>query len=308
MGERRLLYLLTLVGLLVFYGAYQQWTAWILLLTALLFPWLSLALSLPAMVRLRMVPGVTARMEQGQREAAVLLRECSLPYPPTRGRILVTRPLTGEKWVLLPGDALPTDHCGTLMASPHRGKVYDYLGLFRGRVRNVTTAASTVFPKPVEMPVPPDLTRYLSCRWRPKFGGGYAENHELRLYRPGDNLNQVHWKLSAKTGKLILREPMEPELGLILLTMDIRGTAEELDRKFGKLLWLSRYLLGQGVRFEIRAMAADGLQSCPVANETDLDGAMAALLGCAPAASESVRELEFGASWQYHIGGDGDET
>lgn len=302
------MYLLTLLGLLVFYGAYQQWTAWILLLTAVLFPWLSLLLSLPAMMQLRLTCGVPARMEQGQQEAAVLLRECGLPHPPTRGRILVTRPLTGEKWVLLPDEALPSGHCGALIVTPHQGKVFDHLGLFRFRVRQIIPARATVFPKTVEMPVPPDLTRYLSCRWRPKFGGGYGENHELRLYRPGDNLNQVHWKLSAKTGKLILREPMEPERGLILLTMDITGTAEELDGKFGKLLWLSRYLLEQGVRFEIRAMAGSGLQSCPVACEADLDSAMAALLGCSPASGESIRELEFGASWQYHIGGDGHEA
>ena len=308
MGVRRLLYLLTLTGLAVFYGAYGEWTGWVLLLTALLVPWFSLVFSFPAMGSLRLICGVPSRLEQGQREAAVLLRECALPHPPTRGRILVTKPLTGEKWVLLPGEALPADHCGTLIAAPYRGKVFDYLGLFGKKVRKAVPAAAAVFPKAVEMPVPPDLTRYLSCRWRPKFGGGFAENHELREYRPGDSLNQVHWKLSAKTGQLILREPMEPERGLVLLTMDIRGTASVLDEKFGKLLWLGRYLLEQGVRFEIRAMTGTGLESCPVANESELDSAMALLLGCPPAEGGSVREMEFGASWQYHIGGGADEA
>ena len=45
---------------------------------------------------------------------------------------------------------------------------------------------------------------------------------------------------------------MEPQRGLVMLTMTLRGTPEELDRKFGRLLWLGNYLVEKDVRFEIR--------------------------------------------------------
>lgn len=308
MAVRRITYLLALLLALIFYGAYQQWLSWIVLLTVLLFPLFSLLVSLPALFTASVRTETAARTVMGQTETASLVLTCPLPHTPVRGRLLITRPLTGERWILHPGDALPTLHCGLLRIAPHRTFLYDYAGLFRKKVRRFGQTALPVLPGPVPMPVPPDLTRFLGCRFRPKFGGGFAENHELRLYRPGDNLNQVHWKLSAKTGNLMLREPMEPERGLFLLTLDIRGSAGELDDKFGRLLWLGNYLLEQGVSFQIRALAGEGLQVLEIQTEEDLQDAMLRLLGCTPAREGSVRELNFTAAWQHHIGGDSHEA
>jgi hypothetical protein len=93
----------------------------------------------------------------------------------------------------------------------------------------------------------PSLARYAGRAWKPKPGGGFAENHEIRLYRPGDKMNQIHWKLSSKMNKLMVREAMEPVQDRVLVEMILRGTPEELDRKFGRLLWTGNYLLEQGL-------------------------------------------------------------
>jgi len=55
-----------------------------------------------------------------------------------------------------------------------------------------------------------DISAELEARTvlKPKHGGGYAEEHELREYRPGDMVNSIHWKLSSKTDKVIVREPL----------------------------------------------------------------------------------------------------
>lgn len=161
-----------------------------------------------------------------------------------------------------------------------------------------------VLPEPVNMEVPPDLTRYLAQRWRPKPGGGYAENHEIRQFHPGDNLNQIHWKLSAKVGDLMLREPMEPERGLMLLTMDLCGTASELDLKFGRMLWLGNWLLERGITFDIRVLTGNGIESWTIRDEWDMKRCMETLL-CAPFVAEgSIRDRSFTAAWRHHIGGD----
>ena len=308
MAGRRLLYLLTLGVCVVFYIAYQQWFSWLLLLAVAGFPWLSLILSLPAMGTVSLSPAVPERLRPGEDAEGNISARCRFPAPPVRAKLRVTRLNTGESWVLLPGEVLPTAHCGGLLVELLKPRCTDYLGLWRRRVRRTETARVLVFPEPLAMPVPPDLDRYLARSWRPKFGGGYAENHELRLYRPGDNLNQVHWKLSAKTGKLILREPMVPQRGLMLLTLDIRGTGHQQDRKFGRLLWLGRYLLEKGFSFEIRALSGRGLEVCPVSDSRQLHRALENLL-CAPPAEEgSILDQSFAASWQFYLGGDADET
>ena len=308
MAGRRITYLLTLVVCVVFYGAYQEWFSWLLLMAVAWYPWLSLALSLPAMAGVTLSSSAAGKVPLGSPAEVQLVGTCRFPLPPIRGRLRVARPITGESWLLKPGAALPTDHCGGLVITPARARAYDYLGLFRKRVKKVETCTVVVRPQTVPMEVPPDLDRFLARAWRPKFGGGYSEIHELRLYRPGDSLNQVHWKLSAKTGKLILREPMEPQRGLMLLTMDICGTAQELDEKFGQLLWLGQYLLDKGLIFEVRALTGAGIETFPVKENLDLQKCAERLL-CAEAAEDgSIRDRDYAASWKFHIGGGTDEA
>lgn len=295
-------------GCVIFYGAYQLWFSWLLLVAVLIFPWLSLLLSLPAMLSLRAVPETAERVYLGSAEEVYLRGVCRLPLPPMRGKLRVTRLMTGERWKLKSGHALPAEHCGGLLIEPLRLRVCDYLGLFALRVKKYGARTVLVLPNPVQTKIPPDFQRYLACAWKPKFGGGYAENHELRLYRPGDSLNQVHWKLSAKTGKLILREPMEPVRGLLLLTLDVNGTPEELDRKFGRLLYVGQYMLARALRFEIRALTAAGVETYSVSEPAELQKACEHLLCTAPAAGGSIRDRAYAASWQYHIGGEPDEA
>ena len=307
MAARRIWYLTALAGCLVFYVAYGEWFSFLLLCCILGLPWLSLLVSLPAMLQFRAEVAGTDRARQGVEAEVWILGTCPLPLPLFKGKIRLRRCITGESWRYKVHKGLPTDHCGGITAAVERGSVCDYLGLFSIPLRKPGKKTILIRPVPLPLPEPPDLQRYLARSWKPKFGGGYAENHELRLYRPGDSLNQVHWKLSAKTGKLMLREPMVPERGLMLLTMDISGTAEELDRKFGRLLWLGTYLLEQSVPFEVRAMTDRGLESWSVASETELQKALEALLCSGPAAG-SVLEHSFAASWQYHVGGGADEA
>ncbi len=297
-----------LAGSLVFYVAYQEWLSCVLLLFVVGLPWLSLAASLPAMENMRLELDAPERLTMSSRGEATLAGRCALPHPPVRGKIQVKFFLTGESRIIKSGEDLPTKHCGGLLLQPVRARVYDYLGLFRKKIRKTESRTVLVLPRRVEMRTPPDLERYLAKAWRPKFGGGFAENHELRLYRPGDNLNQVHWKLSAKTGKLILREPMEPERGLVLLTLDLCGTPEELDCKFGRLLWLGEYLLERNVAFQVRALTASGVESWTVDNPASLHDCIRNLLCTAPARTGTIRDRAYQASWQHYIGGEPDEA
>ena len=53
MAGRRIVYLATLLGCLVFYYFYREWFSWFALTLVFLLPFLSLALSLPAILTTR---------------------------------------------------------------------------------------------------------------------------------------------------------------------------------------------------------------------------------------------------------------
>lgn len=307
MVRRWIYYLAALLGCMIFYAAYQGWLAWLLLNMVFWLPWASVLLSLPAMLTLSMKSQVTGVLALGAQEQVEVSVRCPLPVPPHRCRVVVERPLTRERWVLSQGDMLPVEHAGALECRLEKCRVYDYLGLFFLRPRHRKDSTAIVRPRPVELKAPGDLQRYLSQAWQPKHGGGFAENHELRLYRPGDNLNQVHWKLTAKTGKLMIREPMEPMRGKVVLSMDLKGSAQQLDIHLGQLLWMGKHLLEQELKFDLRVLTGQGMVVRKITDEDELYRQLDVLLGCCPAAEGSVRDEHFHASWHYHIGGGTDE-
>ena len=230
-----------------------------------------------------------------------------MPSPPVRSRLLVTKANTGEKWLLREGEQLPTDHCGQLVCRPEKAFVYDYMGLFRLRANRKPATAVTVRPNAVPVENVPSLLKHMGKVWRPKPGGGFSEQHEMRLYRPGDKLNQIHWKLSAKTGKTMVREAMEPAAATVQIEMLLRGGPEELDRKFGQMLWLSRYLLEKDIIHYLRVLSGRGILSLRITDETELETAMDTLLAAPCADIDGVMDPS-DASWRYRIGGDWDAS
>lgn len=308
MAGRRVLYLLAWLGCVVFFYAYQLWFSWLLLIFVLTLPIFSLLCSLPAMLTAKLELEASAPVPLGTQKSLRVKCRCRFPVAAWRCRIRVERPLTGEEWVLNNGDFLPTDHCGELRCTVVKGKIYDYLGLFSLPVQSPEPVRLTIRPVPVAMQAMPAMKRKAHMAWRPKRGGGFSENHELRLYRPGDSVRDIHWKLSAKTGKLVLRESMEPVRGRVLLRMDLRGTPEELDRMLGRLLWLGGNLLDMDIHFEVHSLSAEGFECRTVTSGGELLLALDSLLGQGQVKEGTVKDRPERASWQYYIGGGTDET
>lgn len=308
MTGRRILYLATLLGCGIFYIAYGQWLAWFLLVTVVILPWFSLLLSLPAMLSFRIRPAGDEILEMGDDAELWLLGSCRWPMPPFRGHLMLQPHLSGQVSRYQEASESITSHCGGILVTARKVRIFDYLGLFSIPVWKKEETTILVRPHPVPVALPDDLHRHISLRWKPKYGGGFAENHELRLYQPGDSFNQVHWKLTAKTGTLILREPVEPVQGLVLLTMDLDGTADELDRKFGRLLWLGNRLLEQELPFELHALTGEGAMTFSVSDTAGLQKAIDTLLCCGTVREGSLREQRNAAAWHCHIGGAPDES
>lgn len=305
MLRRRLLYLICLIGCFGFYIAYREWFAWVLLLVVALLPWLSLLLSLPAMILLKaelVTPKKT--LLEGEIPLRLQLR-CPLPVPPTSWRYRIYEPYTNRARKLKQGNPLFAEHCGCVRIEVKRAWKYDYLGLFRWRLCRKLSNRVLIWPKTIPVDNLPSLKKYMAARWKPK-AGGFAESYDLRIYRPGDSLRQIHWKLSAKTGKFIFREPMTPVRGVLALTMTLNEVGKLMDEKLGNLLYLSKYLLAKDLPHELHCLTQKGVEIYKIENLQQLDEAITALL-CAPLSLEQAIP-PVRAAWQYHIGGGKDEA
>ena len=307
MWKRRSLYLASLIGCLVFYGFYREWFSWLALVAVLLLPWFSLLVSLPAIMTVQAGLRCPETVRMGVPARTGLKVDCPFPTPPVRCRIKLHNNLSGKRYVGKPGELIPTEHCGCMTISYDRLFVYDYLGLFCRRLRKGDTTHVYIEPKPVACSLPQQLQSRTVTLWRPKPGGGFSENHDLRYYRPGDDLRNIHWKMSAKTGKLVYREPIEPAQSGYLLAMTLCGDAHTLDKKLGQLVWLNRTLLQRQCDHEVQCRTAAGLYRYHVSDTAAAQEGLNTLLRSVPAKTEADIKQQ-NVLWQYHIGGDGHDA
>ncbi len=306
MLRRRILYLICLIGCFGFFIGYRGWLAWMFLLSVICLPWLSLLLSLPFMLCMRVRFRFPSAVMRGEKLRLTATPSSKLPLTPTSWRYSIQEQYSGEQRKYAEDKEVYAKHCGCLHIRVKRAWKYDFLGLFRLPISGRKQASILVRPTPVPVAHVSGLNRYMAGRWVPKQGGGFSENHDLRLYRPGDDLRLVHWKLAAKTGKIVLREPIVPCRGKLVLTMLLCGSAEVLDEKLGKLCYLSDMLLQKELPHELHCLTADGLFLYEITTLAQLHAAIDALLCAKPTQERSMPHIK--AALQYRIGGEHDEA
>ena len=100
--------------------------------------------------------------------------------------------------------------CGLVETQTRWLKIYDMLGIFFIPVRFNTAAEILVIPKTANCSEEVLTGKQAIIGYKKKAGGGFSDDYEIREYRDGDNLRNVHWKLSAKNDDLMVREPSLP--------------------------------------------------------------------------------------------------
>ena len=327
---RRFVYLLTLTGVLLFQITNENYLAHFLLCLCVALPLLSLALSLPGMLgcRLELSAAPAALERDGPGRWLVSIESpTSLPLSRLSVRFTEENLLTGQgrsHRLLLSGIArrrpvelaASTRHCGLLRLQADKARVCDYLGLFSLPVASPRSARMLCRPVPAEVELPA-IPEGRGARPSPlnAVRAGPGEDYDLRDYRPGDPMRAVHWKLSSKWDKLIVRERADAALPLPLLTLDRLGSPGELDRLLDKLLGLSRALLSIQRPHAVLWLERDGRpQLRPVSDEKELQDCLTALLGSpAPRTGPKLDslpelpQLSGGASFRIHVALEGGE-
>jgi len=136
---------------------------------------------------------------------------------------------------------LDTSQTGLYVFEVKRLSAVSLIGLFSLPIKTSCKASVLVLPPAIkpENAVNPSQNLIM----KPKRGGGFSEEHDMRKYLPGDPIKNIHWKLSAKFDTLIIREPLVPPRQSRLVHISEWKNAEERDRVLSHLRWVSAYLL-----------------------------------------------------------------
>ena len=322
MRINRFVYILALVGALLYHAISKLWISWYLLVIIVCLPILSILLSLLPMIREK--PVITAPGDVRRGDSAGVSCRCGrkapLRYPPLCVlRLRVAYPGSDESRLynveLSAGVsqrvAINTVHCTAVSVACEKAFVYDYLGLLRLRKR--LPGGCTVLVRPI----PEQPSEYKKAEgasalsYKPKPGGGFAEQYELREYRDGDSLRDVHWKLTAKTDRLIVREPQIADIRRAVVTLDVMPSLRDNDRVLDHLQYVSEMLEGRGVPHEVHWLdESESEQSATVADAKSRDEMLRRLL-CArpPESGASLADKPYeNADIRLHLSSDRTEV
>ncbi|MGI8329735.1 DUF58 domain-containing protein [Actinomadura scrupuli] len=204
--------------------------------------------------------GLVATDAAGSTSVAV-----ALPRLRSRGKRMVTY-------------RLPTDRRGVIPVGPLRLIRTDPLSLAR-RVREYGTPQTLlVHPRTVTLPLMPSgRAHHLEGPTSDRAPAGTATFHALREYVIGDDLRHVHWKSTARTGTLMVRQLVDASLPSTSVVLETRPGAYDDPEDFELAVEAAASVAvgACAANFPVRVLAGPGplaeTRGGPADTETVLD-------------------------------------
>lgn len=219
--KKRILYIVCVLSILVMNILFVEYQFYMLLLLVLIVPVVSWGLFIFSVSGLKMYLNLPQSMIHLNEEAVIKVKAVNkwfvfagkqiftigMHYSNTKESAQEISEITGisSDVDLVSVDFKPI-HCGIVDISIQRVQLQDYIGLF---------TAKRAFSGNCQLVVMPELVwssrvkPYVNRKQEYQYFGRSDDNTEvvdLREYIPGDNLNHIHWNLSLRTDKLIVRQ------------------------------------------------------------------------------------------------------
>lgn len=149
-----------------------------------------------------------------------------------------------------------TNHCGNIILTIYKIKLYDYLGIFSCTVggekqksvqKDNRFICKEVLLLPPEIEIP-DQQTYMtqaiedsstfskSCP-----GEDPSEIFDMHDYREGDKLNRIHWKLSYKRSTYVVKDYSYPINHTTTILLNMKSRKREVDFQFYDALFTVLY-------------------------------------------------------------------
>lgn len=279
-----------------------------------LLPPVGLLLTLPVRKKLRLrlhfpALGTCAQSLTGTLEAT---NPTCFPVGPLLCRITLENRLTGQvetvKLQLHPGTRSSREvklqfcshYCGYIKVRVERVRLTDLTGLLSLplpiKAEAKLTALPELLPANIQM-------RYPACTpddgetWlEGRKGSDNTEILQLRDYVPGDSIRQIHWKLSSKLERTIVREPSFPVSRSLLILWDKTVTEAQpaqMHAMAQALFAVCQAVSGQGFAYTLAWNDGTNVQFAQIQTEEDLLQTVPRLLksGCRDAEQSALSYL-----------------
>ena len=280
-------YSVTLVATFTFFLCYKMWVSWYCLMLVLLVPVIALLSAILAAASLRYPLEAAGGANIGQPAFIKLtISGFASGFAFCDLKVETTDYMSGEKENLsitinirgvteIPVD---TSHCGVYSYRVNKLLIYDLFGFFKFSKRLNKDIEFVVRPVP-EMPdYVPDVYGFKAKHLR-KSGKSNSEIYDIREYQLGDPIKTIHWKMSAKKGRTLVKEPLEEYGGHSRVVLRLTDDRATLDRHLGEVLFTSRFYLDHDTAHIIRVIPPDHREvAYNIESEIDLQKALYSIL------------------------------
>ena len=283
-----IIYLLALIGAYIFFLFYRMWLSWIILIFVMSILPAALIMCLLSSFGFDLHISMPSRLDAGDKASAKVTAGNSPKAFMSFWKIRIAAEdlLTGKRTHISHTDIsetsfevpIDTTHSALLNFYADRIRIYDIFGLFFVSKKVRFKREVCIFPKPQAPDVMPDLTS-LNAKALRKSSDPYSEIYDIRDLNEGDLPRNIHWKMSAKKDKLLVKEALEETMGVTNIYLAVEEDRDVLDRNLGMMIYVSRYLLERNISHRICAVFGQGLtKKLEVSSDKDLELAVADIL------------------------------
>ena len=281
------IYFLTLTGTFIFFLVYKMWVSWYCLMLLLLVPAAAFAMCRLAAEHLSFSTEIPPILNVGDKAFLKIdIGGIASQLSVVRFKAVITDKMADKKTDVrysvfdkgVTKVAVDTDHCGSYSYNITKIRIYDLFGFFHTTCSVDRNHEIVVRPVPIMPHLMPNLNGFKAKSLR-KSKHPLSEIYDIRDYIQGDPVKSIHWKMSAKRDKLIVKEPLEEYAGRSRVLIKLTADRKELDIHLGEMLFTSRYFLEHDITHKIRVVPPNKCEvSYDVECEADLERALTSIL------------------------------
>lgn len=168
---------------------------------------------------------------------------------------------------------VPTERRGVIDVGPATSVRGDPVGLFRRNIGWSEVREIFVHPRVVQLePLGTGLLRDLEGTTSTNVSMSDLAFHALREYTPGDDLRHVHWRSSARHGKLLVRQFLDTRRSHLSVVVDCRPSSWRSEEDYETAVSVAGSLLVRALIDEYDAsFVSGGHQASKVGGKAVLD-------------------------------------
>lgn len=276
MIKNKIIYLLIIACLILFYIMFVDSIALLILILAVLFPlFLLIALTSASKHTTVSLQTESSTCIRNQESRINITISNSSPFPVSCAMITIKikNCMTGETQdltTMFPVSSrnqqsikfsVTYKHCGKIIISLKQIKIYDYVKLF-SRINSIDLKKE-ILVIPAVLPISPQIiTQTVSVSddseySKTKPGDDSSEIFDIRKYAYGDKINRIHWNLSSKMDETMVKEYSLPVSCQLIIVFDYpvilsqENAYNRIDAVVDSLMSLSVYMTANGLRHKI---------------------------------------------------------